>query len=460
MKKRNLFVLIILTAIALWGCNKTKENNKTIENNTTEATKSQEDLAELEKNINSVDFWLDKEKDPLGIVRNLEDIQICNKNMLVSWGTDWTKGYYDVTEVPESVEGKWLKDRITMLNIRDSKYYTDGELITGAQWDKYYDNMALDTIGNYVDARYGIIIKNAPAFDLPTRDIMTDEGLDEEFNEIQQTTLKINEPIVVLHTSKDGMWYYIVSGEFIGWVEKECCAVFEDIDRWKEYIEKENFLIATDDIYLQQLDQDIYMGTKLYLDAGKASDNEDKQDILVPRANDEGVIFFEVATVDMSSLNKGYLPFTRDNILRLAFSRLGDVYGWGGKDSKRDCSAYLKDIYSCFGFMLPRNSRLQMSAPGLATDMTDKSEAEKAELVSQLKAGDLLGISGHVMMYLGSIEGKHYVISMLSSYIPEEIEADFGNHILTPNCVMVNSLEVKRKNGNTWLQELTGIIKN
>ena len=47
---------------------------------------------------------------------------------------------------------------------------------------------------------------------------------------------------------------------------------------------------------------------------------------------------------------------------------------------------------------------------------------------------------------------------MLSSYIPEEVTENFGNSIEAVNKVFLNSLNVKRKSGNTWLQELNGVV--
>ena len=62
-------------------------------------------------------------------------------------------------------------------------------------------------------------------------------------------------------------------------------------------------------------------------------------------------------------------------------------------------------------------------------------------------------------MYIGEVDGKQYVISDLGS--ASETEASIGPTVAAKKiyCVSINSLDVRRANGNTWLTELlTGIV--
>ena len=58
------------------------------------------------------------------------------------------------------------------------------------------------------------------------------------------------------------------------------------------------------------------------------------------------------------------------------------------------------------------------------------------------------------MMYLGQRNGKYYVISALSNFVPEDAETNVAIH---PRSIMINTLDVRRLDGTTWLDNLTTI---
>lgn len=395
-------------------------------------------------------FWLDKMDQPDQVVLTQDQIAAVNQSMMDAWGTDWVGGYYDITRFPETVEREWLVERMDYLDLRHTKLFYKGQAVSEAQWDAYYEVMAWGEIDAKTVVSYGVIVHNTPMLDLPTEDILTDSSLDETSNSLQQTMLKINEPVVVIHESSDGQWLYVAANEYMGWVKGTDCAYFADRAQWLGYQAQSDFIMVTRDVVLHGMKETTLMGTKLYI-------QEDQY--AVPGRDQDGMLVNQYMPLsEGEDFSMGYLPYTRANMLRLAFQELGQPYGWGGKDGKRDCSSFIKDIYSCFGFQLPRNSRIQQSMPQ-ADDMTAMTEAEKTARMEDVQPGDILGISGHVMLYLGQAGGQHYVISMLGSYVPETVTENFADHVETVNCVMVNTLDVHRKNGNTWLQELRAIVK-
>lgn len=456
MKKCMITVLAAIMVCSVCGCRTTDEST-TKQNSTAEQIVSSEDEITLTE-LSFAAFWLENPNSS-DIVMTPDEIQAQNELLLDTWGTDWTFGYYDVKAFPEKIDGEWLKERICYLDLRNTKLYYKGEAISNEQWDAYFSNCNLDAIPEETAASYAVINENTSALDLPTEDIFTNSNMNEDFNALQETTLKINEPVIVLQESLDTEWVFAIANEYIGWVRKEACSFFPSRQEWLEYQDRERFLMVTEDCSIFGSDDLLLMGTKLYLTDAGADSTSSSYTILLPKSGTDGLIQYEELEISRSeAIHEGYLPFTRDAVLTLAFQELGDPYGWGGTDGKRDCSSYVKDIYACFGFQLPRNSRLQQTMPGLAVDLSALSESEKEACLENASAGDILGISGHIMLYLGEANGKHYVISMLSSYIPEDVTDDFEHSIVSVNQVTVNSLNVKRKNGNTWLQELTGIV--
>jgi len=110
--------------------------------------------------------------------------------------------------------------------------------------------------------------------------------------------------------------------------------------------------------------------------------------------------------------NIGYLPFTKQNIIKQGFKFLGERYGWGHDYNGRDCTGFVGEIYKTFGLLMPRNSGQQGKASyGENINFNAESKKQdKMKAISQLEIGDLIYIPGHVVMYLGDDDGQPYII--------------------------------------------------
>jgi hypothetical protein len=82
-------------------------------------------------------------------------------------------------------------------------------------------------------------------------------------------------------------------------------------------------------------------------------------------------------------------------------------------------------------------------------DMSNMSVEEKCMIIDALPLGAAMSFPGHEVMYLGKENGKYYVISTVSSIMSPET----GKRLRTRD-VMINTLDVKRANGQNWLQAL------
>lgn len=70
--------------------------------------------------------------------------------------------------------------------------------------------------------------------------------------------------------------------------------------------------------------------------------------------------------------------------------------------------------------------------------------------------GSIVQFSGHEMLYLGNHDGRHYVISGVSSLVED---TENGQEKRRVRSVVLNSLEdTKRANGKTWFEELNASI--
>ena len=145
----------------------------------------------------------------------------------------------------------------------------------------------------------------------------------------------------------------------------------------------------------------------------------------------------------------GFLPLTEENIAMVMLNNLGDAYGWGGMMDVEDCSGLIRTVYACFGLQIGRNGNWQWNMNMEKIDMANMSVEEKRLILDEMPIGAALCFPGHEMMYLGKVDGKYYVVSTVSSIM----SPDTGNRLRTRD-VMINTLDVKRANGQSWLQAL------
>ena len=201
------------------------------------------------------------------------------------------------------------------------------------------------------------------------------------------------------------------------------------------------------------------MGTVLKLEKGanpdELVDNRSTYNnyvVWLPIRNDDGTYSKKLSLIsEHKKVHAGFLPFTKENISKVVFSALGNTYGWGGSLNSDDCSGYMRNVYKCFGIELARNTTWQTAMPVAKVNMQYMPREERIRFLDALPFGTILYFSGHEMMYLGNRNGKYYVISAVGTIMQPE-NPSVRQRIRS---VIVNTLDVKRANGNTWFDEIT-----
>jgi hypothetical protein len=232
---------------------------------------------------------------------------------------------------------------------------------------------------------------------------------------IQETGCEPCEPVIILHVSKDEQWYFIQMYNYRGWIKADAIAIAPDKTTVFEYVNHKDFLMVTGkkiEVDMGGYSREFALGTKLFWDKiDKASEKEGYK-VKLPDRDSNGALNFTCGKVDKSQdVSLGYLPYTRYNIVTEAFKFLGTEYDWGDKHSGRDCSSFILHIYKTFGFNLPRNTAEQEKASDNVIKFTVSDSLQKrAERLKQLKAGDVVYMHGHTMMYIGQYNVNVYVI--------------------------------------------------
>ncbi len=425
-------------------------------------------LPYVNENMTDPSFWTEGDEDADRVIASPEDLQALNQQIVETPACYMT----DMHAEPQDTDAAALRRAIWASAFSDASsqmrghyYDSEGKELSGT------DLLSLlDRIGEAGEAdalRYGICVRRTDLRALPGDAFATDEQGDLNFNFYQLSAVRVGEPLLIRAVSKDGAYYYCDTECCSGWLPAECAAVCRDRDEWlnawdipseeavvvtegKLYLETTNVNAATSDVMLT-------MGTVLRripmaeydpLVTGRSAVHN--YPVWLPIRQADGSYARTMALISQNeSVSEGYLPLTTNNILRVAFSMLGDTYGWGSMLNSADCSAYVRDIYQCFGLKLARNTTWQAAMPVYKVDVGSMSTEEKKTVLDTMPAGAALYFSGHTMIYLGKADGQYYVISAVSTV--KDYESDSR---LRLRSVSINSLDIQRMNGRTWLESL------
>lgn len=378
----------------------------------------------VDKHLLSPDYWLNKIDDHDTILMTADDIKAFNVNLMKY--DDYVR---DPLEFPEMVDGDTLTSILTSVSSKPNtpRFYANKKRLTDNDFQRYTDNMNLESIIDENPIQFGIIVYRVALRAFPTMDRVFKDDMDLDLDRFQESALFPGECVAVLMESKDKQWYFVRNYQLPGWIHKSGVALASKQDI-ESFYETDQFVVVTGDKvftnylpltpHLSELQLD--MGTRLPLFSDENGDDEDDDALKLsnyvvrfPVRNKNG--YLNVTKVIMpkyKDLSVGYLPFTKANIIKQSFKFLGEQYGWGHDFNSRDCTGFIGEIHKTFGLLMPRNSKQQgIDTYGENYRFDNNSEKDdKIIMFERLEIGDLLYISGHVMMFIGNDNKKPYVI--------------------------------------------------
>ena len=349
-------------------------------------------------------------------ILSLEEIDKYNKEI-----ESKTKYLYDLNIKTLSKEK--IINYINMYTIPTLPKYNDEKEITEEEIESILENRNIDKVPKEVILKKGLVIRRTNLRSFPTEISFYDRINSNNFDRIQETEVTVNTPVLVIHSSKDNKYYLVITKTYVGWVKEEDIVLVNEKD-YNYFVKFENFAIITD-AHIKVSDTILDMGVKLPYNRTRKNGYE----LVLPIKDKDGNLLKKRITIPKDKAHIGYLSYTNRNLYIEAFKYEDTPYSWGGKDIGVDCSSFVLNVYKTFGFVFPRNTSSQNNSVGKIISLENKTKDEKLKIIEKYP-GNLLYEDGHVLIYLGMKNNKHYVINASGSILKVvEEELDTSYHL-------------------------------
>ncbi len=430
------------------------------------------DVIGVTETMLNAQYWQNKLSQANKVILTPEQISVQNQQLFAQ-----NKNMQLVSQYPNSLTKKAIYSKIKAISkVTDAKRFnSQGRLLTDKDWKKYLQSLNLNSLRQTNQLSFGIIIKRTNMRTFPTSDKVYKTANNINIDRFQETALFPTQLVALLHESKDKKWYFAVSYNYAAWVKKDAVAL-GDKDQLVSYKNTTDFLLVTGskiftsyNPYQPQVSQiQLEMGVRLPLvPANEVPTNVGGQNtfasfvVSFPTRNRQGKVKFEYALIPRNAdVHRGFLPFTKKNLIAQAFKFLGERYGWGHSFNGRDCTGFVGEIYKSFGILMTRNTGQQAKSQlGQNITFNKKTNTKKRrQVILSLEVGDLIYIPGHVMMVLGFDQEKPYIIHDVSGFAYFNKQGEYYKSIL--NGVSVTPfLPLQLSKKNSYLDRVYNIKK-
>jgi hypothetical protein len=406
-RMKRLLVLLPLISVILYGCAEIR-------------LPARLPLPRVGQPMETAAFWINRLPEPDRLLMTEAEIADFNAR-----NTRPDIYVTDILDYPGTVSGKEIEEMVAPLidwARRHVRYGHDNFPVADGFFPDTQRDIGLPSVPGGLAVRFGMTAVEADLRVLPTTEIgMGVEG-DYEFDELQVSLLSPGTPVAVVWETPDGRWYFVVTPYASGWVEARAVGIARSKDEIGRYLHARPFIVVTEP------EVEVYADRELSRHAGRlrlgcrtplVGKTNDALVVLVPTRSLDGRLVFRRGFVPAGgAVHEGYLPYTKRNCMTVAFAMEGRRYGWGGMYGYWDCSSYVRDVFSVFGIVLPRNSGSQakIGVP-LGRFEAGIPDADKDTVLDKARPGaTLLVLPGHVMIYLGEYGGRYYAIHDLWAY--------------------------------------------
>ncbi len=364
----------------------------------------------ISKKIEDPLSWINKVKDPNRVLltpseirkmneENLkrQDLLLCRvKDMKEEWNREEI-----LTFLREDWESFGKSEQV--------RYGKQGTPLDDSFWNALKENINQEALKEKNRLLFGLTVKRTDVRVFPTAELSINTPTHYEFDLFQHSAIAPGPLVGIYHFSRDKLWAYVQTPFIRGWIRTTDLAIANNRSEAvvEEMVNKPlvitgNFVRVFTDPLFHQTIFSAQMGSTFHIlhlpDWAKTS--KPHYTIRIPFREADGRLAFRNGYIPANDdIHYGFLPYTQKNLAQQAFKMLNQPYGWGEMSGGRDCSRFIMDLFNTFGILMPRNSNLQAR---MGTPLGSINRA--------VSLATLLRMPGHIMLYLGKHEEKHYAI--------------------------------------------------
>ena len=292
------------------------------------------------------------------------------------------------------------------------------------------------SLNNYPNTGYAAITtRNTSLRSLPTQrphfSSPQGDSASWPFDNLQRSSVPANTPIFVCHISVDKSWALVETSFAFGWIPADDFARVDTafIRTW----ESGRYAVITRDqtSILDEGDSFILKASLGYI-FPLIKETARSLEVLTAVAdkNNNAMIKHGFVSLEMSSVKP--LRLTSHAAIKIANELIGEPYGWGGLYGNRDCSSMTRDFFAPFGIWLPRHSEDQVKEVGSYVSLQglDPEQKEKIILEKGVPYLSLLWRKGHVMLYIGQLNGRALIFHNLWGIKTKDVTGKEGRKII------------------------------
>jgi SH3 domain containing protein/NlpC/P60 family protein len=369
-------------------------------------------------------FWVRQQAQPDRIIMTTSAIANQNRVML-----ERDPSLFDLDRLSDPLPGDLARRWVSGLSRAPGRQLYDehGDSVSADRIAALVAAAQVEAIPDVQPLRFALVTERADLRTFPTRLRVFSSLGNTDIDRWQESAIFPGTPVVIVHASRDGQWWFVVSRHYAAWIEKTHVAEGPR-ELVLGYERKTPYLVVTGASVRTVFTPEQPAVSELRLEMGvrvpvladwPPSRPVNGQNpytgtvIELPVRTDAGTLQLVPALLPRTAdVARDYLPLTPAALIAQSFKFLGERYGWGHGYQGRDCSGFVSEVYRAFGVDLPRNTGDQAVSPALnrlAFTAADSREARLAAL-RDAQVGDLVYIPGHVMMVIGHYRGVPYVI--------------------------------------------------